>query len=259
MEEQLNNIRGKMDATVFQAASFNKQAVHQKIKRRKQWIPSFVAVLFLVIVAGYVALELTNEQSADYKSFANDLNGVYLENRDYGSLMFDEGLLTVHSPRWISDKPVEVDNALRDAHYENVVVKAQDDFYYIYDGETLIFTFQKIAPRILVDQNGIQYTTPIFLGDKYTLTVTNESALEVQRAEIYMKTSELEETIFSDDLQFRIPRQAHHNKVTLTLTVHTTSGESYTLPEPIILEGAYEDTYTFTLTGDSLEELQMKE
>ncbi|MGM9943720.1 MAG: hypothetical protein ACI33M_02190 [Lysinibacillus sp.] len=259
MEEQLKNIREKMDAAVFQAASFNKQAVHQKLKRRRRWLPSVVAALFFVIVAGYVALELTNEQSAGYKSFASDLDGVYLQNFDYGSFMFSDGKLTVRSPQWISGKSVEEDKVLHDAQYENVVVKAQDDFYYIYDGETLIFTFQKIAPRMLVDQNGIQYTTPIFLGDKYTLTVSNASSVEVRGAEIYMKTSELEETIFSDDLQFSIPRQAHYNKVTLTLTVHTTSGESYTLPEPIILEGAYEDTYTFTLTGDSLEELQMKE
>lgn len=259
MEEQLKNIRENMDATVFQAASFNKQAVHQKLKRRRKWIPSVVAALFLVIVAGYVALELTNEQSADYKSFVSDLDGVYLQNFDYGSFKFFDEQLTVSSPHWISGNSVEEENVLRDAHYENVVVKTQDDFYYIYDGETLIFTFQKIAPRMLVDQNGIQYTTSIYLGDKYMLTVKNASAVEVQKAEIYMKTSELEETILSDDLQFSIPRQAHHNKVTLTLTVHTTTGESYTLPDSIILEGAYEDTYTFTLTGDSLEKLQLKD
>ena len=259
MEEQLKNIREKMDATVFREASFNKQAVHQKIKRRRKWIPSVVAALFLVIVAGYVALEITNEQSAGYESFISDFDELHLENHDYGTFMFYDGQLTVRSPQWVSGKSVEEDKVLRDAHYENVVVKAQDDFYYIYDGETLIFTFQKIAPRMLVDQNGIQYTTPMYLGDKYTLTVKNASAVEVQTAEIYMKTSELQESIFSDDLQFSIPRQDHHSKVTLTLTVHTTTGESYTLPESVILEGAYEDTYTFTLTGDSLEKLQLKD
>ena len=258
MEEQLKNVREKMDATVFQAASFNKQAVHQKLKRRRNWIPSIVATLFVFIVAGYVALQLTNEQTAGYKSFASDFDVMLLENLDYGYYIFSAGTLTVRSPQWIPRKFVEEDKVLSNAYYENIIVKSQDDFYYVYDGETLIFTFQKIAPRMLVDQNGIKYTTYEYLGDKYTLTVTNESAVEVQAAEIYMKTSELEETIFSDDLQFGIPRQAHHNKVILTLTVHTTTGESYTLPEPIILEGAYEDTYTFTLTGKSLEELQIK-
>ena len=113
MEEQLKNIREKMDATVFQAASFNKQAVHQKIKRRRSWLPSVVAILFLVIVAGYVALELTNEQSAGYKSFTSDFDNLNLVNFGYGTFMFYDGDLTVRSPQWVTGTSVEEDKVLR--------------------------------------------------------------------------------------------------------------------------------------------------
>ena len=145
--------------------------------------------------------------------------------------------------------------------YKNISVKTEGDQYFVYSGEEHLITLQKIAPRMVEDEDGNVFSTQKYLSNLLAIEVTNESEVKLNSIEIHAANEEkFEGTIKSEKLsksplimKMEVERSEFHQQVEFQVIVTFADGDKHALKETIFLDGAYEDQYLFQIVGNTAE------
>lgn len=153
----------------------------QHRKKRLPFIQPAIVMLFLFIVGGMLyfmpqseeQLALDTEDENLYLAKPEHFHDMMMQNRRDSRLMyvFNNGTLYYTSDiRLYLEKPKSEDEIpylgeLFEERYTNIKIKTKNNQYFITGDDGFSWTLTRTAPRILVDEKGIEYTIPIAFED----------------------------------------------------------------------------------------------
>lgn len=150
-----------------------------------------LSVLILIILSTTFSQD---EHTANYRITENDLDGQFFQSERAGehhsTFYFYDGEMGVIPQNPLILDPEEVDESIRAEErlnkkiYPNISVKTEGTSYFVYSNNELIVTFEKIAPRIVVDKNGNRYSTSLYLSKEYELQFVNQSSIDLSNLEL---------------------------------------------------------------------------
>ncbi|WP_042475059.1 hypothetical protein [Bacillus ndiopicus] len=282
MEKQLKELRNTMDQSIFRDAQFTQKervAIHAKTQKKKQarWMPRIAFSLSVIVLLLMSAIYIQTEHSANYRITAHDLEDQYFKSQNmaakFSSFYFYENELVAIPTIHVFAEAKEAANlseSRREVIYPNISVKTNGTIYYVYSDDELIITLEKIAPRIVVDQDGNRYSTGSYLSKEYELQFINNSSVDLFNLELnigdksYTVTNSLNKPIQNGgSLALNIPREPYTSHQTISLDVtfiykDAQGNEQYgEIAQPFILDNSYSDYYTISITGDSYDTLEL--
>ena len=264
MDDQLKDLRKVMNNTIFQKNNFDE---HQKAlvrlsvnkNRKVNFVPAIIIILFLAVSSILGLSYLDNKKSAAYITKNHDLEEqLFVNQRNSENTLFfmnNELTISTNSSNNFSQTTKTV--------YKNISVKTEGDQYFVYSGEEYLLTLQKIAPRMVEDEDGNVFSTQKYLSNLLAIEVVNESDVKLNSIEfLAMNEEEFEGTIKSEQLskmplitKMEVERSEFHRKVEFEVIVTLVDGNEHILNETIFLDGAYEDLYLFHIVGSTVEKL----
>ena len=282
MEKRLKNLRNTMEQNVFQNAQFTQKeriAIHAKTQQKKQasWMPRIafsLSVLILIILSTTFSQD---EHTANYRITENDLDGQFFQSERAGehhsTFYFYDGEMGVIPQNPLILDPEEVDESIHAEErlnkkiYPNISVKTEGTSYFVYSNNELIVTFEKIAPRIVVDKNGNRYSTSLYLSKEYELQFVNQSSIDLSNLELAINdesyTIPKNKLSHGNSLSFNIPRNHNtfHKTIALDVTFDYKDSEGNKqhgkIAQPFSLDNSYSDYYTLVINGDSYDALTL--
>lgn len=280
MEKQLKNLPAALEQHIFQEAQFThreRATIHAKTKQKKQarWMPRIVlalsAIIFLLIGATY----LQKEQSASYRISDSDLDGLIFNTQRHGEhisyFYFHDNNLVIVPKSLFTEEEMEGKEHFKvppgQLNYHNVSVKTEGTTYFVYSDKELILTFEKIAPRIVVDPDGNRYSSSRYLSKEYELQFVNQSAVNLSNVELTIGgenyTVPKNNIENNGSLSFKIPRaqDTFHHAITLDVSFDYNDDKGNKqrgkIAQPLSLDNSYSDYYTLVITGDSYDTLTL--
>ena len=180
-----SQMKKAIDETISNEPMMNEAFVQRVLngkKKRKKPIPfmqpALVVVMMLVIGAMLYFTPSQTEQMAVetkeyYQAKPEHLQNMLLQNRynDQITYFFSNGTLYYHSDtRFFYEKPEIEDEKpapreLVEKTYTNIKIKTKGNQYFITGDDGFSLTLTRTAPRILQDEKGIEYTTPMKFED----------------------------------------------------------------------------------------------
>ncbi|MEC1178326.1 hypothetical protein P9B03_07520 [Metasolibacillus meyeri] len=152
--------------------------------------------------------------------------------------------------------------------YPNISVKTEGTTYTVYSNNDFIIALEKVAPRIVVDQNGNRYHAALYLSKEYELQFVNQSSINLSNLKLIIGnesyTVPKNKISKGHSLSFYIPRDhsTFHQTITLDITFdykdeqgHVQQGKTI---QPFTLDNSYSDYYTLAITGDSYDTLTLE-
>lgn len=266
MDEQLKGLRKAMNNTVFHKKNFGE---HQKAvvrlsvnkKRKVNFAPAIIIILFLSVSSILGLSYMNDKQSADYITAKHDLEEQHFVNQRHSqhTLHFYNNELTISTNPYYTNPP---DSTV----YKNISVKTEEDQYFVYSGKEHLMTLQKIAPRLVKDEDGNVFSTQKYLSNLLSIEVVNESDVKLKSIEfLVMNGEEFEGTLISKQVskfplttKVEVERSEFHRKVEFQVIVTLADGGKHTLNQTIFLDGAYEDLYLFHIVGTTVENLTIE-
>lgn len=276
MDKKLKELPKALNNTIFQQNNFDehqKAIVRLRVNKKKKFnfTPAIMIILFLAVSSVIGLTYLNDKQSAAYITKNHDLEAQLFVNQRNGEhkLFFINNELTITiTPTYNLTPDSEKINLGQTSEtvYENISVKTKGDQYFVYSGDEHLMTLQKIAPRIVEDEDGNIFSTQKYLSNLLAIEVVNESDVKLNSLELQaVNDEEFEGTIKSVRLsklpliwKMEIERSEFHWKVEFQIIVTLADGNKHTLNETIFLDGAYEDLYLFHIVGNKAENLTME-
>ncbi|MFJ8260758.1 hypothetical protein ACIQ4I_02210 [Rummeliibacillus sp. NPDC094406] len=175
-------IRSSLEKNIFNESHFTiiqKSNIRNKLqkKRRYNLVPYIVLALFLVTLSGFLYLNFNSTPPPSHTvNGTYEAKAVYLKEIQFvdrihkgNTLNFSKGKLTIVNneiynaikPNMDTEDLAGLKNNIK--VISNIKINTKGDTFYITGDENFSMTLQIIAPRIVMDEKGNEYSTSTYL------------------------------------------------------------------------------------------------
>lgn len=182
-----SQVKRAVDETIGREPLLN-EAFVQKVLNGKQprnkrmpFMQTAIVLLFLFVIGGMLyfmpqsdeQLAMDTEEENMYMAKPEHLKDMIVQNRKESGILyvFNNGTLHYRSnTRLYIEKPKSEDETPYSGEsiektYTNIQIKTKDNQYFITGDDGFSWTLTRTAPRILIDEKGIEYTIPFAFED----------------------------------------------------------------------------------------------